>query len=699
MISRTDLGDGIVLLTIETSGPVNTLTKAFNQAFLQMVEEIVADDAVTGIVMTSAKDGFAAGGDLDELRAARVPADIVAIVSPFLAAIRKLETCGRPVVAALNGTALGGGYELALGCHRRIAADRPDALFGLPEAGLGLMPGAGGTQRLPRLVGLQAAADLILPGRTLATAAALKAGLIDAVVPATELLDACKGWIAANPAATQPWDRKGWTLPGLDPNTPRGRNFFTGAWARIRSKSAATNQAAMAILHVLHHGLERSLDAGIAVETRQFARLAVSEGARNRMRVLHYGTRAARPSVRPDGSLRRIAVVGGGQMGTGIAYTAALAGLSVALVEASRDKADEARDRIGKLAERQVERGRLSSDDATSLLGRIQTSESYAVAADADMAIEAVFERLDVKQDVLHKLDAAMRPGTTIASNTSTIPIGSLSTALRDPTRMVGMHFFAPVEAMKLLEIVRADATLERALRDAQMMASAMRKTILTVNDGLGFYTSRVVSSLSSEGMTLIAEGVPPQVIDNLMTTAGFAIGAATLADLTKIPLLGDILRSMSGPGSPKSMEGSKAVEALAKLAAAGRVGRPTGQGLFDYAEDGAAPWPGLTALFPATSIVPHEDVRARLLVTQSLEAVRALEDGVLNDPLSGDVAAVLGWGYPVHLGGPFAYVDGMGAARIVDQARELARDYGSRFDPPALLVAMARDGTRFHAL
>lgn len=699
MICRTDLGDGIVLLTIETAGPVNTLTKAFNHAFLQMVEEIVPDDAVTGIVITSAKDGFAAGGDLDELRAAREPADIVAIVSPFLAAIRKLETCGRPVVAALNGTALGGGYELALGCHRRIAADRPDALFGLPEAGLGLMPGAGGTQRLPRLVGLQAAADLILPGRTLATAAALEAGLVDAVVPAGDLIAASKAWIAANPGATQPWDRKGWTLPGLDPNTPRGRNFFTGAWARIRSKSAATNEAGMAILHVLHHGLERSLDAGIAVETRQFAHLAVSEGARNRMRILHYGTRAARPSARPDGSLRRIAVVGGGQMGTGIAYTAALAGLSVSLVEASRDKADEARDRIGKLAERQVGRGRLSSADATSLLGRIQTSESYDVTADADMAIEAVFERSDVKQDVLRKLDAAMRPGATIASNTSTIPIASLATALRDPARMVGMHFFAPVEAMKLLEIVRADATSERALRDAQMMASTMRKTVLTVNDGLGFYTSRVVSSLSSEGMTLIAEGVPPQVIDNLMTTAGFAIGAATLADLTKIPLLEDILRSMSGPGSPKSMEGSKAVEALAKLGAAGRVGRPTGQGLFDYDEDGAAPWPGLVALFPATSVIPHEDVRSRLLVTQSLEAVRALEDGVLNDPLSGDVAAVLGWGYPVHLGGPFAYVDGMGAARIVDQARELARDYGSRFDPPALLVEMARDGARFHAL
>ena len=366
MIRRTDLERGIVLLTIETPGPVNTLTKAFNHAFLALVEEVLADASVKGIVISSAKDGFAAGGDLDELRAARTPEDIVAIVSPFLLAIRKLETWGRPVVAALNGTALGGGYELALGCHRRIAADRPDALYGLPEAGLGLMPGAGGTQRLPRLIGMQAAADLILPGRTLDAATALKAGLIDAVVPAGELLDACTDWIAANPEPAQPWDRKGWTLPGLDPNTVKGRNFLTGAWARMRAKSAATNEAGTAILHTLHHGLERTLDAGIAVETRQFARLAVSDGARNRMRVLHYGTRAARPSVKPDGSLRTIAVAGGGQMGTGIAYAAALAGLSVVLVEVSREKAHEARGRIGKLAERQVGRGRLAADAAAA---------------------------------------------------------------------------------------------------------------------------------------------------------------------------------------------------------------------------------------------------------------------------------------------------------------------------------------------
>lgn len=699
MIRREDLGDGVALLVIDTPGSVNTLTRAFNEAFLTEVETVLSDDAVAGVVITSAKDGFAAGGDLDELRAARTPAEVVATVSPFLAALRRLETSGKPVVAALNGTALGGGYELALGCHRRIAADRPDALFGLPEAGLGLMPGAGGTQRLPRLIGMKAAAELILGARTLATGAALEAGLIDAVVPAAELVSQAKAWAIANPAPSQPWDRKGWELPGLDPNTVKGRNFMTASWARMRARAAATDASGTAILHVLHHGLERTLDAGIAIETRQFARLAASPEAKNRMRSIHYGPRAARPSVKPDGSLKTLAVVGGGQMGTGIAFSAARASLEVVLIEVSRLAADQARDRIAKLAERQVSRGRLAETERSALMARVTATEGYDAAAKADMAIEAVFERTDVKHDVLRKLETAMRPGTAIASNTSTIPIASLASALSDRSRLVGMHFFAPVEVMKLLEIVRASETSDAATRHAVMLAAILRKTVVTVNDGLGFYTSRVVSSLSGEGMTLLSEGVAPQVMDNLMTTSGFAIGPATLADLTKIPLLKDILTSMSGPGAPKSLEGSTAVDALVKLEAAGRTGRPDGRGIYDYSADGNEPWPGLDGLFPPDELVPDEDVRDRLLVTQSLEAVRALEDGVLTDPLAGDMAAVLGWGYPAHLGGPFAFVDTMGAEAFVARAHALSERYGARFEPPALLVDMANRGERFHAV
>lgn len=700
MIRREKRDGGIVLLTIDTASPVNALARAFNEAFLACVEDVLADAGVTGIIITSDKDAFAAGGDLDELRAAATPADIIAIVTPFLTVLRKLETSGKPVVAALNGTALGGGFELALACHRRIAADRADAQFGLPEAGLGLMPGAGGTQRLPRLIGLKAAADLILAGKTLDPSAALAAGLIDAVVPAGELIAQAQAWIAANPAPSQPYDRKGYELPGLDPNSQKGRQFFAGTWARMRAASAATNEAAFAILYALHHGLERTLDAGIAIETRQFARLATSAGARNRMRSLHYGPKAGRPAVKSDGSLRKIAVVGGGQMGAGIAFSAARAGLAVALIDVSREKANESLASITALADRQVTRGRLDPAQRDALVGRVQASDGYEAAPDADIAMEAVFERIDVKHEVLARLDAVLRPDITIASNTSTIPIATLASAVRDRSRVIGMHFFAPVETMKLLEIIRSAETSEKAHRDATMLAAALRKTVLSVNDGLGFYTSRIVSSLSSEAMTLLAEGVPPQLMDNLMKTSGFAIGPVTLAELTKIPLLKDILTSMSGPGSPRSMDGSKAVDALTRLAAAGRVGRQTGQGIYDYSDDGAEPWPGLASMFPPPAqSIAIDDVRARLLNTQSLEAVRTLEDGVLADPLAGDMAAVLGWGYPAHLGGPFAYIDTVGAAAFVAQSQALADSYGRRFEPPALLLDKARRGGRFHAL
>ncbi|MGX1305422.1 3-hydroxyacyl-CoA dehydrogenase/enoyl-CoA hydratase/3-hydroxybutyryl-CoA epimerase [Amorphus suaedae] len=699
MIRLDTLENGVTLVTIHTDGPVNTLTKAFNEAFLACVDGLLTDTAVTGIVITSDKDGFAAGGDLEELRAARTPAEVIETVAPFNTALRKLETGGKPVVAALNGTALGGGYELALGCHTRIAADREDARFGLPEAGLGLMPGAGGTQRLPRLIGLEAAAGLILPGKVLDTAAALNAGLLDRVVPKDDLISAALAWIATNPQASQPYDRKGYALPGLDPNSQAGRHFFAGSWARLRAASAATNEAATAILYALHHGLERGIDAGIVIEGRQFAKLVVSSGARNRIRSLYYGPRAARPKADPSASIRQIAVVGGGQMGTGIAFSSARAGYKVSLLDVSDEKAAESVARIGKLATRQVERGRMTEAAAGEIVERISGSAAYESLAEADLAIEAVFERSDIKHDVLSRLQTVLRPDVTIASNTSTIPIATLAEAVSNPARVIGMHFFAPVETMKLLEIIRSPATSDRAHADALTLAAALRKTVISVNDGLGFYTSRIVSSLSSEAMTLVAEGVAPQIIDNVMTTSGFAIGGVTLAELTKIPLLRDILISMSGEGAPRCMSGSLAIDALTRLEAAGRTGRQSGKGIYDYGDEGTTPWPGLTDMFPSNRDVPVDDVRDRLIITQSLEAVRALEEGVVGDPLAGDTAAVLGWGYPAHLGGPFAYVDTRGADVIVTRSQQLTERYGDRFEPPALLQKMARNGERFHAV
>ncbi len=701
-ISVEKLEGGIARLVIATEGSVNTLSTATNIEFARIVEELTTDAAVTGIIITSSKGDFAVGGNLDELRAARTPAEVAAIIDPSLKAFRRLETSGKPVVAALNGTALGGGYEIALACHRRIAADRPDAQFGLPEAGLGLMPGAGGTQRLPRMIGIAPAAELILKGRTLGVQDALKAGLVDEVVAPEKLTEAAAAWIRANPQASQPWDRKGFVLPGDDPQSQRGRHWFIGQWAKVRQRAAGTDEGAIAILYALHHGVERMLDAGIAIERRHFIRLASAPAAKNRIRNTFFAPKAARPNP-PAGAgdaIRTVGVIGGGTMGNGIAFSAARAGTEVVLVELDEARAADAAARIGKIAERQVSRGRMSEADAKALLAKVDTTADYAKLARADFVVEAVFERLDVKHDVYRKAEAVLAAGVTIASNTSSIPIARLAAGLKDPARMVGMHFFAPVETMRLLEIIVAPETSERAKSEALRVANALKKSVIVVRDGLGFYTSRMVSSLSSEAMTLLAEGVAPQVIDNVMVDQGFAVGPATLAELTKLPLLKDIMISMSGDGMPISMKGGRAVEALTKLVDAGREGKAAGKGIYDHTEAGPKAWRGLAALFPPRGpAADGETVRRRLLYTQSLEAVRALEDGTVDDPVTADLAAVTGWGYPSHLGGPFALIDMLGADEFVARAEALEAAFGERFAVPGKLRDMAAKGERFHAL
>lgn len=693
--------DGIVVLTITSGkGPHNTLDRAFNEHLLSVIEDLAADDSVKGVVVTSGKDSFAAGGDLDQLLAVRAPKDAEVIVAPFIRAIRRLESMGKPVVAALNGSALGGGYELALATHHRIAADRPDAQFGLPEAGLGLMPGGGGTQRLPRLIGLEAAGDMILMGKVMGVADARSAGLVDDVVPADKLIDAAADWALAHPDAVQPWDQRGWYSDAADPNTMAGRRWVQSRWAANRARAGKDDLSATTIIQTLHHGLERKFDAGAKIETREFTRLCATPTARAKMRTLFYGPKAGRPVADDEtvAALKHLGVAGGGTMGNGIAFAAARAGMQVTLVEIDADRAKVAHERIEAIGARQVKRGRMTQDKLDTIMSRIATTADYADLAPVDFVIEAVFERLDVKHEVYGKLEAVLRPDVTIASNTSSILIGELAKGLSDPSRMIGMHFFAPVEVMKLLEIIRPEATSDKALDEALAVAKMMRKTQITVKDRKGFYTSRLVSSMTAETLNLLAEGVSPAVIDNVMKGMGFAIGPATLVDMTKIPLLRDIMDSMNGPGMPKSMEGNRALEVLDRLIEAGRESRDAGHGLYDYGEDGADVWPGLAELFPATDATPDPDtVRDRLMITQSLEAARCIDEALFDDPLAADIASVMGWGYPAHLGGPVGYVDVIGADELVARADDLAARYGARFAAPDSLRSMAASGGGYY--
>jgi 3-hydroxyacyl-CoA dehydrogenase/enoyl-CoA hydratase/3-hydroxybutyryl-CoA epimerase len=701
MIRQQDLGDGVVALLYACEGPVNTLDGRINRELDEKAAALLADPAVRGIVIGSDKDDFVAGGDLKELQVARDPQAVQAIVAPFLQALRALEKGGKPVVSALTGTALGGGLELALACHHRIAADNAQARFGFPEATLGLMPGAGGTQRLPRLIGIAAATPLLLEGKRLPLSDAKALGIVDEVVPAGELLAAAKAWVLANPQATQPWDRKGFVLPGFTVQSQQGRNFFLGAWARSKKSAGGNDAAAEAILQVLQQGLERGLDAGIAIETRYFARLASGNAAKNKIRTLFNGVNRAksmkmRPAGLPATSIKHLAVLGGGVMGRGIAQVAALAGIRVTLIDVSDEAARKSVEAIRAYATREAEKGRLkiAVDD---LIARIHPASDYLAIAGCDFALEAVFEQAEVKRAVLARAAAVLGREVPIASNTSTMPIGGLAEHVAQPARVIGLHFFSPVDRMPLVEVIRAaqtdDATLARALDFMKQLG----KTPVVVNDGLGFFTSRIVTTYSSETLNLVGEGVPAHWIDNAAVNGGFGIGGAALAELTTLPLLKDILQSMRGDGQRTANAGNIAEATVAKLLQLGRVGKAAGKGLYDYGPEGRDVWPGLAEAFPQRGAPDEETIRRRLFNVQSLEAVRCLDDGVLAQPLDGDVAAVLGWGYPSHLGGPFAYIDRIGAKAFVAQCDELAGRHGARFTPPERLRRMAEAGETFY--
>ena len=584
MIEREDLGDGILLLRLNVPGATaNVLSRAVNVAFAEAVGAALTDGAVAGAVIASGKADFVTGGDLDELRRLASPQEAAALVGPMLATLRRMETAGKPVVAALNGSALGGGLEIALACHRRIAADNPAARFGLPEATLGLMPGAGGTQRLPRLIGIDRAAPLLLEGRGLVAAEALKLGILDAVVPPGDLMAAAKAWALANPTASQPWDRKGFVAPGFHPQSPEGRQFFTASWPRYRRKGGAHDPAAAAILQVLHHGMERAIDPALAIETRHFARVAASVEAKNKIRTLFYAAKDARARRRPDGKPSqppaRLGIVGGGQMGCGIAFAALRAGMAVALLDVSAERAQAAHAAVARIVARETERGRLDAAAGEALLARLAVGTDYALIGKADLVVEAVFERRDLKREVLAKV-AQAAPGAVIASNTSTIPIAGLAEALPEPANLLGLHFFSPVERMELVEAIRAPATSDAAFGAGLDLVRALRKTPVAVNDGLGFFTSRVVTNYTTEALTLLAEGVPAQLIDNVAIAAGMPIGPCAMADLTSLTLLADIVASMRGDGRRTAYLGIRAEEALARLAAAERRGSAADAGI-----------------------------------------------------------------------------------------------------------------------
>jgi len=694
--------DGIATLTWNVADrPMNVLNAASIAAFDGAVNRAIADEAVKGVVVTSSRADFVAGGDLELIREIRTPEQSMATSGPFSRTLRTLEKSGKPFVAAINGVALGGGFEICLACHHRVVADDAKILLGMPEVTLGLLPAAGGTQRLPRMIGIKNALPYLLEGRKVAPAKALEAGLVDEVVPAAELIARAKVWLLTNgaQATVKPWDAKGFKFPGGTPQAQGPMMMFFGASAQLLGKTQGLYPAPEAILACVYDGCQVDIDTGLKIEQRQFARLATSLETKNMIRTLFYSMGDAnrladRPKDISKREFKRIGVLGAGMMGAGLAHVAALAGLEVTLIDVSLEAAQKAKAGIQKQLDAQVEKGRTTPGKRDQVLALIQPSDDYATLSDIDMVIEAVFESREVKNEVIRKAEAAMPKDAIFASNTSTLPITGLAEMSQRPAQFVGLHFFSPVEKMPLLEIIRGKATSETTI------AHALDFAPIVVNDCPAFYANRAFAMFPYEAMTMLAEGVNPNLIENAARQAGMPMPPLALIDEVSVELLYKAMKQRQldeGPAYRAQQQDEVLVAMVNKFQ---RMGRKAGKGFYDYGADGKKLlWPGLAEHYPLAAEQPSVDeVRKRMMYAQSLEAARCVDEGIVSVQ-DADVGSLLGWGFPAALGGAISYIDMLGAAPFVQECDRMAKTYGERFEVPAALRAMAASGTRYHGL
>jgi len=702
--------DGIALVTIDVQDrPMNVLTPAFHAEMSEVVRRLATDAAIKGAIITSTKADFMAGADLkwilSSVSSIKTTEDAWGFAWPLNELYRKLETCGKPCVAAINGTALGGGLELALACHHRVAADNPATRIGLPEVLVGLLPGAGGTQRLPRMIGVRDALQLIVEGTHLSVAEAAAKKIVDRVVPAAQLIDAAKEYITKGGKASNPWDEKGYKVPGgAGGMNPGAVQTFMGGAALVSKRTLHNYPAPMAILSSVYEGTQLPIDTGLRVESRYLATLLLNPVARNMIRTLFVNKGAAekgagRPAGVPKSEVKKLAMLGAGMMGASIAYISARAGITVKLLDSTLEKAQQGKAYGEQIVAKDVERGRSTLEKGAALLARIEPTTDYAGLKDCDFVVEAVFEDRKIKADVTGKTDAVVAKDTVFASNTSTLPITGLAQAWSRPADFIGVHFFSPAEKMPLVEIIKGKETSPATLARALDYVIQLRKTPIVVNDGRGFYTSRVFGTFTNEGMTLLAEGVKPALIENAAKLAGMPVGPLAVLDEVTVELayhvtkqaekdLGGAYVAPSGwPVMRKMVEDLK------------RLGKRYGQGFYDYpAKAKKHLWPGLSEHFPLAAEQPDvEEVKTRLLYIQALETARCLEEGVLMSPIDADLGSILGWGFPAWTGGTLSFIDTVGVANFVATCERLAARCGPRFQPSAALKARADSGEAFY--
>jgi 3-hydroxyacyl-CoA dehydrogenase/enoyl-CoA hydratase/3-hydroxybutyryl-CoA epimerase len=704
-------GDGIATLTIDIPGKsMNVITPEFQADLAAAVARIADDSGVKAAILTSAKRDFMAGADLKDLVTAYDRGVSAAEAAGFSAEInklyRKLETCGKPVAAAMNGLALGGGLELALACHYRVLADAPKVVVGLPEVKVGLLPGAGGTQRLPRLIGIANALPLMAEGKHLKPAEALKLGVVHELAPPEAVVQRARAWIGSGPEPVAPWDRKGFKVPGgAGQQNPGVAQTFMVGTALAAKVTWRNYPAPLAIMSAVYEGSQLPFDRALAVESKYFGKLLSGPVARNMMRTLFVNkgladSLARRPDGVPRSKVGRLGVLGAGMMGAGIAYVSAQAGMDVVLLDTSLEAAEKGKGYSRKLLDKGIERGKVSREQADALLAKIHPTTEYADLAGCDLVIEAVFEQRDIKADVTGKAEAVIGKDTVFASNTSTLPITGLAQASKRPRLFIGVHFFSPVDKMPLVEIILGKKTSPEALARALDYVAQLKKTPIVVNDSRGFYTSRVIGTIANEGQAMLAEGVAPTLIENAARMAGFPVGPLAVSDEVTLELQWKIMRQTEQDLGARFVR-PVGYDVLRKMIDLGRLGRRQGGGYYEYPSDGAKHlWPGLREHWPVAAEQPDvQEVMKRFLFIEALESARCMEEGVITHPADADLGSILGIGYPAWTGGAISYIETFGIPEFVAECQRLAKRYGPRFKPTRTLRRMAREGQRFYPL
>ncbi len=698
-----------------SSSPMNVLNDESIPQFEEALNKAYADEAVKGIIITSDKPEFVAGADLKMiLRNNDKPkAEMLKVSMELNRIFRKMETTGKPIVAAINGTALGGGYEICLACHHRIALQNPKTQIGLVEVTIGLLPGGGGTQRLPRLIGMQVALPLLVEGKKLNVPDALKNGLIDDVAETpTTLLDKARTWILANPTPLKPWDqidkktgkivaRDNFKVPGGAVQSPVGAQTFAAGTAMLMDKTKGNYPAPIAIMSCVYEGLQVNIDRALVIEARYFVKVATSPVAKSLIQTMFLGMNeankgASRPKDQPKTDVKKVGILGAGMMGAGIAYASVLVGIDVVLKDVSVEAAEKGKDYTRNLLKKGVERGKVDLTTVDTTLGRIKATADYADLDGCDLIIEAVFEKQELKADVTKEAEPKLAPNGVFGSNTSTLPISDLAKASAKPENFIGIHFFSPVDKMMLVEIIMGQQTSDYALAVAIDYTRKIRKTPIVVNDSRGFYTSRCFSTYTTEGMELLSDGVDPILIENAGKAAGMPVGPLAVHDEVALDLSLKIMTASVNAGiTPANEPTYLMVKQFNEL---GRIGKKAKAGFYDYTTDATGKsqktlWPGLADLYPVAENQPTvEEVKTRLLYRQAIEAVRCFEEGVVRTKLDGDLGSILAWGFPAYTGGALSFVEFVGAGTFVATLDRLADAHGERFRPTEKLRQRAGD-------